>query len=432
MFEGLYEQGKKNNLLLKAQNAMQKSTKQQEKLALAGLLPSVNLLGNWNYQKQKSEIRSDSFLQTFVDRRNQADGFGYDLSVTQPLFNLPAYYNYQRGVRISGRADLENLQAKTIYTQEFSKAYLEVVANWQRVNNINETLSAYEAQRALITQQYESGFAKPSDLQQAHASLATLQAEAIVINNSLNVAFQRLALILQSDVQSLNDLASELENIDVFDKPLIHYLTRFQNNVDYQLANADVEIADKALDVSSSLSMPSLSASLRYSDNHFDNSFDFQAGTTLYQDGLTFALQLRVPLYAGGRDTYQKRASAYSYESSKLQKQFVQHVTQQSIRTTYLNLKAGIASVKARKSSVSASRAALDNANVEYRAGIGQYTEVRNSQDRLYEQTNLLIIDKVSLIDSYFTMANLIGEEPDLTVQRMKIFFAGEVIKNEG
>lgn len=431
MFEVLYDTGKKNNLLLKAQNALQDSSKQQEDLAFANLLPRVALLGSWNYQQQKQRIDSDSYLLTIPDRRSQLDGFGYQVTVTQALFNLPAYHTYQRGREVSVLADLEKLRAKSTFIQAFSVTYLEIVADWQRLSNINETLKAYTAQRNLIAKQYETGFVKPSDLQQAEASLATLQTDAIVVKNRITVSFKRLELLLQSDVKSLRGLVNAFENNETLNKPLIDFATRYKSNLDYRVANANVKIAERDLQTNSTLSMPSVGASLSYSKNQLENTFDYQSANKLHQDGLTFGVQVTIPLYAGGADTHRKQQAAYVFESAKYQQQFIELEIQQSIRTNYLNLKTGLESLKSRAKAVTASQVALDNSNLEYRTGIGQYTDVRTSQDRLFEQTNSLILDKINLIGSYFNLAVLTGEDPDTTVKNMKQIFTGEVINNE-
>lgn len=430
-FESLYELGKKNNLLLKAQGALQESSKQQEKLSFSRLLPSAALLGNWNYQKEKSQFQSDNFLQTIPDRRTQADGLGYEVTITQSLFNLPAYYNYRRGLEVSARADLLKTQAQFDYMQEFSQTYLNLVADHLRLGNIDDTVKAYQAQRDLIAKQYETGFVKPSDLQQAEASLATLRSEAIVVQSRLTVSFKRIELLLQSEVASIPGIIDNLDRLTAFDKTLKDSLFKYKDNIDYRVASANVEIADQELKASSNVSMPSVAASVRYRDNHFDNTADFQPGTEVYQDGLSFAIQVRVPLYSGSGESYTKQASAYNYESAKFQKQFAQHQTQQAIRSTFLSIKAGIETVKSRQHSVLASESALANANTEYRAGIGQYTDVRNSQDRLFDETNRLILEKINLIANYFALARLTGEAPDTTVNNIKNIFTGEVISNE-
>ena len=432
MFEGLYDIGKKNNLLLKAQNSLQESSKQQENLAFANLLPRVTLLGSWNYQQQKQRIDSDSYLLTIPDRRSQLDGFGYQVSVTQALFNLPAYHTFQRGREASALAELQKLQAKSQFIQAFSVTYLEIIADWLRLSNINETLSAYTVQRNLIAKQYETGFVKPSDLQQAEASLATLQTDGIVVKNRLSVSFKRLELLLQTDVKALQGLAKAFENNETLNKPLIDFATRFKNNIDYRIANANVKIAERDLQTNSTLSMPSVAASLNYSKNQIDNTFDFQSANKLHQDGLTFGVQVTIPIYAGSADTHRKQQAAYGFESAKYQQQYIELETQQAIRTNYLNLKTGFESLKSREKSVKASQVALDNSNLEYRSGIGQYTDVRTSQDRLFAETNALILDKTNLIGSYFNLAILTGEDPDTTVKTMKQIFTGEVIKNEG
>lgn len=430
-FEGLYELGKKNNLLLKAQNALQESEKQQENVAFANLLPRAALLGNWNYQQQKSSVDSDSYLDVLTDRRNQADGFGYELSVTQPLFNMQAYYNYERGQGVAKRAGIVKTQAKLQFIQDYSEAYLTLVTDWQRLDNIEKTLEAYKAQRDVIVKQYEIGLARPSDLQQARASLASLEAQSISVKSSLAIGFRRLELLLQSPVTGVNSMVANVDQLIAIEPSMQHYMFKFNQNVDYQIAFSEVNIADKTLKASETASWPTVAASLRYSDNHFDNTFDFQPGNTIHQDGLSFAVQVTVPLYAGSADTYSKRASAYSYQSAKLQKQFVEHQVKQSIRSVYLNLKAGIALVQSRQASVLASTQALENAKTEYSSGIGQYLNVRNSQDRLFEQTNQLITERNTFVANYFLLARLTGEEPDVTIEKMKSIFMGEEIGHE-
>ncbi|MFT4928343.1 MAG: hypothetical protein ACI8WB_004462, partial [Phenylobacterium sp.] len=66
-----------------------------------------------------------------------------------------------------------------------------------------------------------------------------------------------------------------------------------------------------------------------------------------------------------------------------------------------------------------------------YRSGIGRYIDVRNNQDRLFDQTNQLIVEKINLIGNTFLLARLIGEAPDETIKNMKTIFTAQEIRNE-
>ncbi len=430
-FKGLYEVGIKNNLRLKAQTSQQQSEKQQENVSFAGLLPTVAATGSWNYLNQNNAVHSDSYLLSVPDQLNQSDQMGYEIAVSQPLFNMPSYHAFNEGKAVAARADIQMEFAMYEYTNQYIQSYINIATMQSRVKNIEQTIIAYTNQKQLITEQYTSGLAKPSDLAQAKAELAIIEADLIVAKNNLNLAFEQLELVIQSDIKAIEGFKDNFAELAVINQPLGHYLKQFSNNIQYRLSEANMKVANQQLKRNASLWMPSVTANLSYSDNHLDRSFNYQPGNRVYQDGFAVSIQLRVPLYSGGRDTYMSQSAAYEFEQAKYLKQFQQHQIQQSIKSVYSSLKAGIASIAARKNTIAAAKAVLTNARQEYTTGIGQYIDVVNSQSRLFDETNQLIEEKARFLSNLMSLDRLTGKDPKQTIEQLSLLTNQEKIANE-
>lgn len=430
-FKGLYEVGVKNNLLLRAETSSQQSDKEQENISFAGLLPTVALTGAWNYTNQDNNTKTDAYLLSVPSQTNQSDQMGYELSVTQPLFNMPSYHAYNQGKQIAQRANIQMDFAIYEYSNQYIRAYIDIATMKSRMKNIEDTIIAFSNQKQLITQQYASGLAKPSDLAQAKAELAIIEADKIVAENNLSLAFEQLELIIQSKVHSIEGFKDSFAGIEAIAKSKEHYLKQFSKNVQYKLADANLKVASEELKTNSSLWLPSVTASLSYSDNHLDRSFNYQPGNRIYQDGFAVSVQVRVPLYSGGRDTYMSRSAAYGLEQAKFLKQFQQHQIQQSIKSAYSSLQAGLASIEARKNTIAAATEVLTNARQEYTIGVGQYIDVINSQTRLFDETNQLIDEKANFLNNLMIFERLIGKDPKHTVNQFSVLTKREKIVNE-
>ncbi|KAF7767750.1 hypothetical protein PCIT_a3838 [Pseudoalteromonas citrea] len=430
-FIDLYKAGLKSNLLLKANNASFDSIEQEKRTALGAFLPSVNLQSNFRFQDLDASQQSQNYLLHTPDTDTKSEGVGYAINVEQPLFDLELYHRYDRAALNSKRTNLERNLAAYEYLRDYYDAYLNISSAWAERENLKSLLRAYTEHLILIRKQHAIGLAQPSDLYQVEASLANLKVNEIMIENRLNFSFKRLELILQKEVFFIQHMSVDVEHFAQPSKSPNEYLKEFSQNLDYQIATFDVKMAKKDLKIAKSLTLPKVSASLSYNYNNQDDTFDFQADRYLKQDGLTFSINMTMPLYAGGRDSSREKGTTYLYESRKYQKQFLQHQIKHSIAATYDNVRANIESISARQKSIEALELALENTKTEYMNGFNDYIQLRDSQIRLHEERNQLVIDKTTLMSSYFLLNQLTGTNVEELARNINLLYGGEIIKNE-
>lgn len=427
----LYQQGVNNSLVLKSAKSGYESDQEQETQGFAALLPNATLTGVWGDQREKNVLSGNNLFTPVTNPTDQTSSLGYELRLTQTLFNMTAYRQFEASSFATDRAKLTLRRTYLDFTVEYFTAYLNVVMAWQRIKNVNEALTSYENQKESITKRFNVGLARPSDLQQAESALAIVKADKILAENDLGLAFRNLELIVQQDVPKVHHLTDHLQNQSLVEGSLADNLQSFADNNEYQISVTDLKIAQKEVDVANSRRYPTVTANVAYYDNHFDQTFNYQRENEIRQDGLSFSLQIQVPLYRGGRASSLSQQAGYNVQSARYLKQFSQQQIQQSIRAAYLNMEALLASINARKDSIEATKTALANAQDEYMVGIGQYTDVLNSQARLYEERNRVITERINYLNNYIQFVRLTGKLNDSTLEKLEGLFAGETITNK-
>lgn len=99
----IYELSLANDAQLKAEQAQYLAGLESEKLGLSQLLPQVN--ANYDYTDSDQDTAADflgtgdTYTNTDVDRE------GYQVSLNQALFDLPAWFGFQSGKELSKQAE---------------------------------------------------------------------------------------------------------------------------------------------------------------------------------------------------------------------------------------------------------------------------------------------------------------------------------------
>ena len=124
----IYELAMQNDAQLKTEEAQYLANLETENLGLSALLPQVNASYDYTDTDQDTDGESvditgpvDAFTNLDVDRE------GYQLSLNQAIFDLPAWFSFQSGKEFSKQAEAtfaanqQNLVVRTV------EAYLLVL-----------------------------------------------------------------------------------------------------------------------------------------------------------------------------------------------------------------------------------------------------------------------------------------------------------------
>ena len=211
----IYELALTNDAQLKAEQAQYKANLETEKLSRAALLPQVN--ATWDYTDTDQDVTGESFAVeediTVIQTRTNTDTTrdGYQISLNQALFDLPAWFTFQSGKEFSK-------QAEATFAANQQNLILRVVEAYLAVLRAQEILSASQAQeRALerqleqTRQRFEVGLIAITDVYEAQAAYDLAQVNRITDENSVSVALERLSVLTGQEHSNLDVLQDDFE-----------------------------------------------------------------------------------------------------------------------------------------------------------------------------------------------------------------------------
>ncbi len=272
--------------------------------------------------------RTDSVgLQTF-------DGQRYSLQLTQVLFNWQAY-------SARGAASFTENQLESEYYGELSnlltdvaEKYFDVLQASDALDSIAGELEAVQNQLDQIQNLYDRQLAQITDLYQAQASLAAVEAEQLNLQSDLALreeALRSVSGVTAGDLFSLSDDAT----IPPLEGSINYWVNQAeQNNHQIIAREFAVKAADKRVDERRGAYMPQVTFIVQRQDSDvgFDNA---PVGRT---DNTYIGLDVSIPLYAGGSNRAAVREATSQQRIAESELRQTQLDAGERVRTAYLQV----------------------------------------------------------------------------------------------
>lgn len=197
----IYELALENDALLKAKVAQYGADLELENLALAPLLPQATA----GYQV--SETETDTTSPTIIQDPNlgfvvidgnsvrNVDNEGYDVSLSQTLFNLSAWFGWRAGKETSRQAEANLAAAQQDLIVRVVQAYFSVLRAQDNLRASQAQERAFERQLEQTRQRFEVGLIAITDVYEAEAARDLAQVTRIVDENNVAVAKENLSVL---------------------------------------------------------------------------------------------------------------------------------------------------------------------------------------------------------------------------------------------
>ncbi|MEQ8803504.1 MAG: TolC family protein, partial [Haliea sp.] len=213
----IYELALANDAQLKAEEAQYRANLETEKLGLAGLLPQVS--ANYDYTDRDQSNIGESFsvdggldggvtavqTQTDIDTSRE----GYQISLNQPLFDLPAWFTFQSGKEFSRQAEATFAANQQNLIVRVAEAYLLVLRAQDNLEASRAQERAFDRQLEQTQQRFEVGLIAITDVYEAQAARDLAQVNRIVDENNVAVALERLSVLTGREHSNLNVLEED-------------------------------------------------------------------------------------------------------------------------------------------------------------------------------------------------------------------------------
>lgn len=394
----IYELALENDPQLRAAEAQYLGDKELRTLNRAGLLPQIGAsyeYTNSDTDAQLPSIDTDGSGLNFttIDTKTNidTDTRGYTLSLSQPLFDLSAWFDFKQGDMASKVAEATFAGDQQALILRVAEAYFAVLGAQDDLSSAQAQETAFQRQLEQTQQRFEVGLIAITDVHEARAGYDLAVVTRLTAENRLGVALEGLEVLTgraHGDLWQLKEdypiaMPAPAERSAWVDFALA-------NNHDLNAARLGAESARMNAKARRAAHLPTVTANISISDMETDGDRTqnppavFNLPPDQDTENTTFQVRLDVPLYTGGALSAQRRSAQQTANGAKENLIALQRNTIMNTRSLHLTVNTDVARVAARRQGITSSQSALDATQAGYEVGTRNIVDVLNAQNALF------------------------------------------------
>ncbi|MEL0306161.1 MAG: TolC family outer membrane protein, partial [Halieaceae bacterium] len=319
------------------------------------------------------------------------DTDGYDVSLSQTLFNLSAWFGWRAGKETSQQAEATLSAAQQDLIVRVVQSYFGVL---RAQDNLRASLAqerAFERQLEQTRQRFEVGLIAITDVYEAEAARDLAQVTRIVDENNVAVAKENLSVLTGQTPGELYVLGAEFDPRPPEPSDRSAWVDfALENNNQLAAARFAEEAARQNATALKMGHAPTVTATYRYQDTETTGSirqdpeslFNFDPDSD--QTNETWQIRFDVPLFAGGSISANRRRAAEQFNVARESRINLTRNTVTQARSLHMTVMSDVSRVKARKQSIVSSQSALDATQAGYEVGTRNIVDVLNAQNKLF------------------------------------------------
>jgi outer membrane protein len=412
---GVYELAVENDLTIEQARAQYRVGREERKLARAGLLPQVQ--GGYTYSDVDIESRSSfAFGGQVVENSSDTDvdADEWDVSLLQPLFDLPAWFRFRQGVELSKQAEAQFTVAQQQLILRSVTAYFEVLRAVTNLQASRAQENALRAQLDQVKQRFDVGMVAITDVHEAQAGFDLAVAQRISDEGQVGIARELLSVLTGRSHGELWVLEDQFQVVDP-DPAGAEEWVRFarENNFDIKVAAHARDAAQRGARAATSEHAPTVDLSLSYTDSNSDVVRQVIGGDeSRFPDneerGIV-ALSVTVPLFTGGFTSATRRQAAARHDTQVAGYQGTVRTVTQETRASHILVLSDVARTHARAQAVTSTRSALEAAEVGYDVGTRNVVDVLRAQQEFFSAVRDFENSKVDYVVDLARLKRLAG-----------------------
>ena len=386
--------------------------------------PSVVLEGGVALASSESSIRGAQFA---------APGFGqtggvsfdtsvkggtsgrYALAVRQPIYNRERDARSRALEIASDASQVEWSQARQDLMLRTTEAYFSAALAGQRLNLLKRQQAAVERAATEARDRFRLGDRPVTDVHEATAREAALQAEQLEAQTRLEQAQAALADLTGLVPDSPLRLPKEPHIDDLGTLPA--WLARAdQQSFTLKLSAAQLQAAQAQASATHAALSPTVDVVAQVGGEQISGNGDFGDASNTSRNS-AIGVQLSVPLYTGGMQSAQDAESAALVEKARAEHESARQRVAQQTRSAWLDLAVGQSQLKALTAALEASRLRLDATRVGQQAGHRTTLDLLNAENDASAAELTVIAARVRLLTHRLRLAAVVGELDEAALQ---------------
>ena len=307
----------------------------RKRAANGQLLPQLSANANITENEQTQDV---------INQTSKYRGERYSVQLTQVLFNWQAFSARSQAYLLEDQSEAEYYGQLAFVLTDVAEKYFAVLQAQDAVTSIAAELEAVDRQLAQIESLYNLQAVQITDLYEAQARQASVQAEQLYLESELAIAQEQLRAVSGVNVGELFSLDQEIE-IPRLDGSIESWLELARTgNHQIRAREFAVQAADKRISQSKGAYMPTVSLIANKQDSNvgFDNTLQTYRTTTDY-----IGVDVSIPIFTGGRTKAGVSEARSQHRIAQNELRQIELEIIERTRTAYLQVKSSELRVRA-------------------------------------------------------------------------------------
>lgn len=382
------------------------ANQKNEQLAFGDLLPQVGLQGSVKHNQFYPKA------DNIPDSGNTVTQLG--IGLRQALFRADKWANYEKSVLASQANDIQLLQQHQQLIEQICKAYLNVLRAEAMTDSLNAEFAALKAQHDMMQARLAQGVVARVDTEESRARLESVRAS--IANNDVAImnAKQQLSLLTGQPINDLDGIRLPPDLDLVPSQSIDNWLQQAQNNnLDIQLAQTQVAIANKQVDYLKANVYPRVDfvGNVGFQDNSNNGP------TTVDGTNYSVGVEVDFPFYTGGRTQAGLQQGSLQAQAANSRLTYVYQAAMTQTSRAYLNLVAQRATIKAQQIAVDANSRVAQASKTGYDLGVRSMVDTLLAERQYHAAKRDLINAYFDYLNAYIDLQSATGNLGDDTVK---------------
>jgi outer membrane protein len=196
----IYQSALQNDPVLRAAKASFNAEREAKNISRAALLPQLSASGEYRESETNDDSRSifiiegqtlSSVSQGLID----STGTSYNVSLSQAIFDMPSWYNFQSCKALSKSAQAQFSADQQSLIIRVSQAYFNVLRAYDNMETRKAEERAIQRQLEQTRERFEVGLLPVTDVHEAQAAYDDARVNSLEARGALNIAFEGLEVL---------------------------------------------------------------------------------------------------------------------------------------------------------------------------------------------------------------------------------------------
>ena len=375
----IYQSALQNDPMLAAARANFKAGLETKKISRAALLPQLAASGDYS-ESESTEIARAGYMGESI-----SEGTRYGVSLSQAIFDIPSWYQFQSGKALSASAAAQFSADQQRFILRVSQAYLNVLRAYDNRETRNAEQRAIAQRLEQTKERFEVGLVAITDVHEAQAFFDEAIVNSLEAQGALNIAFEGLQVLTGQSHSVLSGLAESFKA----DSPAAESAQGWvelavENNYQLRVAELGKDAAYSQSRAAAMARLPKITGTASYFDSDNEVASPLMSYDSI-SDGHQFGVSITMPIWLGGSLDASRRQAKQQAIASEENYLAAKRNTIQSARTQHQLVMTNGARVKARQQAITSANSALQATQAGYEVGTRTIIDVLAAQRTVYQ-----------------------------------------------